>query len=425
MFQKCETKHVNDDTALSIRVPCFGRGLGVYGAAGLAFLMALCASTEPARASTAVWYYDSSGAVTFRDFVQGNSGYLDCFFQIGGDAVPLGVPSTPVVGIAAFMDGNSARPSAFVTSTGGALEKVYWSGTQWQSTSFGPPSATVAAGGALASAQFNNGSHSVQLAFVNGNDGKVYQANDSGWRPGGPDTLSSSPGFTLDSLDATATVGSYGSTKTNVVAFGAGSDNSGNAGIYVGTGTAGTGSTSVALAWSHQSPPPGTTLYGQLGAVTYFDGSQQWRTFVRGNDTKLHVLWASAAQYSLPSAGSWQWDTPQIFVGAPAGGIGHNISAIEYDDGTAHRIRVFVGGSGNLWSLNWDSDNSGNGGWSWLNHGKPGPDVDASASPNSIQALTYFYTSRNIDVFVKGSDGLLYVRRWNGVAWGWTIGVHT
>ena len=82
---------------------------------------------------------------------------------------------------------------------------------------------------------------------------------------------------------------------------------------------------------------------------------------------------------------------------------------------SAQRPYVFVRGSdGNLW-VNWWNGSV----WNWANQGNP-PGVATIGGPVGVLTMMDTPTSAQRPyVFVQGSDGNLWVNWWNGSVWSW------
>jgi len=144
------------------------------------------------------------------------------------------------------------------------------------------------------------------------------------------------------------------------------------------------------------------------GVITYKNGSQPRRmdVWVTGSDGHLYAnYWTSGTP--------WKWGD----YGTPLGTtVSENPSVITYKDGTQPQHRhVFVRGTDGHLYMHFNIGS----GWQWDDLGTPG----GATVDESPDAITYIddTQSRRIYVFVKGSDGHLYVcfRKKSTSAWAW------
>src|SRR5262249_22239855 len=90
--------------------------------------------------------------------------------------------------------------------------------------------------------------------------------------------------------------------------------------------------------WADQGMPPGTSVVGDPGVITYKDGAQPQRiyAFVRGANSKLYVNFWKGSQWEWADQGMSLRDALLIYPGV-----------ITYKDGAQpQRIYAFVGGAG-------------------------------------------------------------------------------
>jgi hypothetical protein len=140
---------------------------------------------------------------------------------------------------------------------------------------------------------------------------------------------------------------------------------------------------------------------GNLGAID--SGGLRINLFVRGLEGRL---WE---RYWNGSAWSWS-DTGMAVAGNPAAVVYGDREDVGADD---LRMRVFVrGADGKLWERYWNGS-----AWSWLDAGKEvteDPIVLAQGSLGSTDESRI-----RLLLFVKGKDGKLWERYWNGSTWTW------
>lgn len=157
--------------------------------------------------------------------------------------------------------------------------------------------------------------------------------------------------------------------------------------------------------WADQGTPPGTTVDGTAGVITYNDDSNNRRiyAFIRGNDGHLHV--------NFTKGSNWQWadrgTPPRTTVEGSPGVITYK------DDTDTQRIYAFVRGSdGHLYVHYWKGSQ-----WLWAHRGTPtGTTVKGSPGVITYKDRT---DPQKIYAFIKGSDDHLYVNFWTGTKWKW------
>jgi hypothetical protein len=125
--------------------------------------------------------------------------------------------------------------------------------------------------------------------------------------------------------------------------------------------------------------------------------------FVRGLDGKLwERYWDGAA---------WSWaDTGKAVAGDPIAIVRGDVEGVAAND---LRINLFVRGADNmLWERYWNGAS-----WVWADHGKLIADDPVAfirgnvGDPNAANV--------RINLFVRGMDGKLWERYWNGASWVW------
>jgi hypothetical protein len=132
-------------------------------------------------------------------------------------------------------------------------------------------------------------------------------------------------------------------------------------------------------------------------------GDLRVNLFVRGLDGTLWERYWDGA--------SWTWiDTGKAVAGDPIAVVRGDVEGVDADD---LRINLFVrGADGNLWERYWDGGN-----WSWVDTGKavshePVALVRGSSESPDAGGI-------RINLFVRGADGRLWERYWDGAAWSW------
>jgi hypothetical protein len=125
--------------------------------------------------------------------------------------------------------------------------------------------------------------------------------------------------------------------------------------------------------------------------------------FVQGADRKLWERYWDGK--------GWSWnDTGLLVNGKPLIVARGNTGSA---DATDLRVNLFVRGlDGNLWERYWDGT-----GWTWNNTGKAvagDPIAVIRGDAEGVEA-----DDLRINLFVRGADGKLWERYWNGAAWSW------
>jgi kumamolisin len=161
--------------------------------------------------------------------------------------------------------------------------------------------------------------------------------------------------------------------------------------------------------WTYQGMPPAATIAQNVGVLTVMDSpgsAQRPYVFVTGSDGNLWLNWWDYTKWVWSSLG-----TP------PSVGIGEAVGVLTVMDspGSAQRPYVFVRGSdGNLWVNWWDYTT-----WVWSSLGTP-PSVGIG---NEIGVLTVMDSPSSAQrpyVFVRGSDGNLWLNWWDYTTWVWS-----
>jgi Common central domain of tyrosinase len=140
---------------------------------------------------------------------------------------------------------------------------------------------------------------------------------------------------------------------------------------------------------------------GNIGAANA--ATLRINLFVRGLDGKLWERYWNGS--------SWTWvDTGKAVAGDPIAIVRGDVQDVDPAD---IRINLFVRGADNkLWERYWNGAS-----WSWVDTGKLIADEPVAfirgnvGDPNSANV--------RINVFVRGLDGKLWERYWNGSSWMW------
>jgi hypothetical protein len=289
---------------------------------------------------------------------------------------------------------------AYVRGSDGHLKSVWWSGTYWEWDDHGKPGPSIEVGaiGAVTGRDLDPGR---PYGFVRGSDGHLwlrwwdgaFHWHDSGTPPGG----------SVENGAVSAVMVTSGS-DARPHAFVRGRD--GRLLEYVFS-PSGDGSGQ----WQDRGTPPGR--YVEVGAIAATtakrsDGVESAHVFVRGSDGRL---WLGSQQ-----ASGWTWAD----AGLPPGGapdVGA-ISAVSIQTGStsADQARAYVRGpGGRLWACAWSGTQC-----AWSDHGTPpGRTVDAGAIA-AVAARSAPTAAQEPRIFVRGSDGHLWVSWWNGTGHAWS-----
>ena len=165
--------------------------------------------------------------------------------------------------------------------------------------------------------------------------------------------------------------------------------------------------------WADQGPPPATMCNRRPGAITYFEGGKQLiYVFLVGENGHLYVNYWNGTQ--------WHWADQGTPPGATVGGVP---GVITYPEGGKQRIYAFVKGAANTQNLYvnyWDGSQ-----WHWADQGTPpgAPLHDPSTlygESNPPGVITYLEGGKQrIYAFVRDYNGHLYVNFWDGAGWHW------
>lgn len=328
----------------------------------------------------------------------------------GQNATMFGTP-----GVIAYREGTQPRQiHAFVNILNDRLWANYWNGSQWSWTSHGwpggiiPPSTSPSAEmvGSPGVITYREGSQPQEIhAFVLGKllgvvgtkiNLFVRHKDSAGWhwghqgRPPGVSSLHGTPG-----------VISYreGSQSQRIYAFVRGSDGKLHLNYRKNS----------QWNWRVQGAPPGTAMSGSPGVVTYRDGSQSQRiySFVNGANGKLYVNYWNGSQWGWRDQGT----PPGTTVTGSPGVISYKGSF-----GGPREIYAFVrGANGKLYMNFWDGS-----GWQWEERGTPqGTTLTFSNSPEASTYRDPQNGVQRIYTFVKGTNGKLYVNYRKNSQWSW------
>ncbi len=159
-----------------------------------------------------------------------------------------------------------------------------------------------------------------------------------------------------------------------------------------------TSSTSLGQPWSSWTSPGGLVASG-TGPAVCSSNSSRLDLFVQGTDGQLYE------KYTTNGGSSWtSWQS----LGAPLGGkLTSSPAATSPASGV---INVFVRGSdGALWQRT-----TTNGGASWSAWASIGGQLASGTGPAVCSQ------GSSLDVFVQGTDHILYYTQWDGTTWsGW------
>ena len=276
----------------------------------------------------------------------------------------------------------------------------------WDDRGTPTPGVTVAAGvGVVTASQRPH-------AFVLGSDGHLWMnwtdLGASHWDDRGIPT----PGVTIAAGVGVVTVANTPSVPERPHAFVVGSDGhlwrNGSAGNWDDRGT----------------PTPGVTVAAGVGVVTVMDtptASQRPYAFVLGSDEHLWVNWFDDTK-------DWQWtDLGTPFRNAD---VLRKVGAVTgmVTPTAPQRPFAFVrGNDGRLWANWWNGST-----WKWEDHGMPPSNgLGGTSVAAEVGVLTVAWPSGGMKdnsptafekrpfVFVRGSDGHLWVNWWGGVTQKW------
>ncbi len=140
---------------------------------------------------------------------------------------------------------------------------------------------------------------------------------------------------------------------------------------------------------------------GNIGSTA--GGDIRLNVFVRGADRRLwERYWDGSA---------WSWvDTGRMVAGRPVALVRGDLASVS---GSDVRINLFVRGEDyKLWERYWNGSS-----WTWVDTGmyvSDDPVVIVRGDLGSVAG-----SGIRINLFVKGLDGKLWERYWNGSSWSW------
>jgi hypothetical protein len=287
-------------------------------------------------------------------------------------------------GVVSYMQGGSPVIYAFDRGGDGHLYVNYWI-NGWNWADMGTPGVNLA-GDPGVILYLTGGSVRID-AFARGTDGHLYRNywDGSSWHwadQGTPlnTTLAGDPGVIFYP---------QGGTSHQIYAFARGADGH----LYADWNVGG-------WHWVDHGTPAGTTVAGNPGVITYFEGTtQRIYAFENGKNGHLEVRYTDASQ-------NWHWADQ----GAPKGkSLLGTPGVVSFMQGGSPKIYAFDrGGDGHLY-VNWYSN-----GWHWADQGTPGTKVDGD--PGVI--LYFDGGSLRIYAFHRGTDGHLYADYWDD-QWHW------
>ena len=347
-------------------------------------------STRP----VAITYREGTQPQRIYAFVRGQNNHLyvnywnGAQWQWADQGTPPGTTVTGQPGVITYLEAGKQRIYAFVRGENDHLYVNYWNGAQWQWADQGTPPGTTVTGQPGVITYLEAGKQRI-YAFVRGQNDHLYvnywngaqwQWADQGTPPG---AIGYSPGV-ITYLDEAG--------KQRIYAFFDGE----NKRFYVNYWNG------AQWQWVDQGTPPGTTVTGQPGVITYLEaGKQRIYAFVRGQNDHLYVNYWNGAR--------WQWADQ----GTPPGTIGYSLGVITYlDDAGKQRIYAFFDGENKRLYVNyWNGAQ-----WQWADQGTP-PGTTVTGQP---EVITYLEAGKQrIYAFVYGENKRLYVNYWNGAQWQW------
>jgi hypothetical protein len=273
-------------------------------------------------------------------------------------------------------------PCAFLWSDDGQLWRNWWDGSNWLWSWLGAPPMTDVVGPVGASSADGN-----PYAFVRGGDGHLWSC-----RWDGTTWLWDDQGTPADGVIVSGAIGvnQAGMAQAGLTAFVLASDGQGWANWWDG----------AQWQWiAMGAPSPGVTIIGSVG-VTTIDGGLTF-IFVLGDDGQLWV----GQKDDSGSATTW------ICSGTPIGGtITAPVGAITVG---SLPCAFVVGGDSHLWQSWWTGTV-----WQWDDLGTP--DVATVAGGIGVTVLDLAAAGSSTGgrqapyVFVRGSDGHLWLNWWDG-----------
>ena len=324
-------------------------------------------------------------------FIVGNDGRLyDKFFNGQWLWENQGFPNSSTAATQAINSPGAVyqsqqdREMAFVVGADGNLYDVYYSnGWIWEPQE-NPGTHVINS----PSASYQSSINRVQV-FMVGADGQLYDKFYNGqqwvWEPLG---LPKSGDHTTEAINSPSAV--YQSRQDRQMVFFVGADGHlwdkyyNNGWIWEDQGT------------------PGTPLINSPSAV-YQSSINRVQVFVVGNDGRLYDLYYNGQQ--------WVWES-QGFPPGAARAI--NSPGAIYQSQQDRLIAFVLGSDGHLHDVYF------NHGWHWEDQGAPTSSCSCRATLLKNSPSPVYQSSINrVQVFVVGSDGLLYDKYYNGQQWVW------
>jgi hypothetical protein len=311
----------------------------------------------------------------------------------------------PAVGVAAgvgaitMMDNPYAmqRPFAFVQGTDGHLWVNWWTGNSWNWADLRtPPNFGIAEPVGVLTMMDNPNAVQRPYVFVRGTDGHLWvnwwNGNSWSWAD-----LSTPPNLGIAEPVGVLTMMDNPNAVQRPYVFVRGTD--GHLWVDWWDG--------AAWNWTDLSTPHNVGIAEPVGVLTMMDNPgavQRPYVFVRGTDGHLWVDWWD---------GAWNWtdlSTP------PNAGIAEAVGVLTMmaNPDAVQRPYVFVRGTdGHLWVDWWD------GAWNWTDLSTP-PNVGIAEAVGVLTMMANPDAVQRPYVFVRGTDGHLWVNWWDGAGWNWT-----
>ncbi len=307
-------------------------------------------------------------------------------------AVPAAMPL--VQGYTGDPGGASVRMSVFVRGSDGKLWERQWNGSAWAWSDTGQQVL-----GRTVVLSHGNTASTVGLdvrtyLFVQGANRRLQQRYWNGAAWGWSDT-----GLLVDGepvVIARGNLGAVDSTGIRIHLFVRGADGK----LWERQWNGSTWS------WSDT----GRTVAGDPVVVVYGDkedvGADDVRIhlFVRGADGRLWERHWNGTAWNWIDAGQEVADDPVVIA----------LGSLGSSDSTRIRMNLFVKGKdGKLWERAWNGTI-----WRWIDHGRGivgRPAVLVHGNTASVSS-----SGVRIYLFVRGSDGKLWQRYWNGSSWSWS-----
>jgi hypothetical protein len=313
---------------------------------------------------------------------------------------PTGVNLVEPAGRITVMDPSTSaqRPYVFMRGSDGRIWARWLDGAQWKWTDHDKPPVAIRDHFGATTVQDNPASAQRPHVAVQGSDRHLWLRSWNGSAWSWVDQGQPTPTVTVKSPAGLRTVIDPATSAQRLYAFAVGSDDKLWRNSWDG----------AQWKWVDHGDPPGTAaITAPRGGATVRDTLQtpeRIYVFVQGSDGKLWVNWWDGAQWNWTNQGK----PPSAAIGGPTGTIRLLDPLVNTE-----RPYTFVRGSdGNLW-INWWSGSQ----WSWANQGKPAGGIAGSVGARPVRD-----TSTSVQrphVFVRGTDGHLWLDAWNGAKWNW------